>query len=53
MQSNKAGSVHKTKRLMRPADLESRLDEERRHFVEQIVTDEALEGIRAFLGQSQ
>ena len=53
LQGNKPGSVHNTKRLMRPADLESRLDEERRHFVEQIVTDEALDGIRAFLGHSK
>ena len=46
----KTGSVHNTRRLMRPANLESRLDEEKRRFVEQIGTDEAIGGIRHFLG---
>jgi len=50
LKSKKAGSVHNTRRLMRPAKLESRLDEEKRRFVKQIVTDEALEGMRHFLG---
>lgn len=49
LRSKKSGSVHDTRRLMRPADLESRLDEEKRRFVERIVTDEAIEGMRAFL----
>ena len=49
LKTKRAGSVHNTRRLMRPADLESRLDEEKRRFVEQIATDEALEGIRHFL----
>ncbi len=53
LQNKKAGSVHNTRRLMRPADLESRLDEEKRRFVAQIATDEAIEGIRAFLGRSR
>ena len=47
--SKKSGSVHDTRQLLRPADVESRLDEEKRRFVERIVTDEAIEGVRAFL----
>ena len=53
LQSKKAGSVLSTRQLLRPANLESRLDAEKRRFIEQIVTDEALEGVRAFLGQSE
>lgn len=53
LQRSKPGSVHSTKRLLRPANLELRLDEERRRFVEQIATEEALDGIRAFLGQAR
>jgi len=49
LKTKKAGSVHNTRRLMRPANLESRLDEEKRRFVEQIATDEAIEGMRHFL----
>ena len=52
LRSKQAGSVHNTRRLLRPAGLESRLDEEKRRFVKQIATDEALDGIRAFLGRS-
>jgi 2-(1,2-epoxy-1,2-dihydrophenyl)acetyl-CoA isomerase len=44
------GSVHCTRRLMRPADLESRLERERERFVEQIVTGEAMDGVKAWLG---
>jgi 2-(1,2-epoxy-1,2-dihydrophenyl)acetyl-CoA isomerase len=51
LQDKKSGSVYHTRRLMRPDDLESRLDEEKRRFVEQVGTDEAMQGIRAFLGQ--
>jgi len=51
LQEKKAGSVHYTRRLMRPDDLESRLDEEKRRFVEQVGTVEAMQGVRAFLGQ--
>jgi enoyl-CoA hydratase/carnithine racemase len=47
----KAGSVRSTRRLLRPRDLESRLDEERQGFVAQIVTAEARAGIRAWLGE--
>ena len=46
----KAGSVRLTRRLLRPADLESRLERERVQFVEQIVTGEAMAGIKAWLG---
>ena len=46
----KTGSVRCTRRLMRPADLESRLERERALFVEQIVTAEAMAGIKAWLG---
>jgi len=46
----KAGSVSCTRRLLRPADLESRLERERERFVEQIVTEEAMAGITAWLG---
>lgn len=49
LKTKKAGSVHNTRRLMRPANLESQLDEEKRRFVEQIGTDEALDGIRHFV----
>jgi 2-(1,2-epoxy-1,2-dihydrophenyl)acetyl-CoA isomerase len=53
LRSKRAGSIQITRRLLRPADLESRLDAEKRNFVEQIDTDEALNGVRAFLGQTQ
>lgn len=46
----KPGSVGSTRRLMRPADLESRLARERERFVEQVVTGEAMAGIKAWLG---
>ncbi len=46
----KTGSVRCTRELMRPADLESRLERERARFVEQIVTAEAMAGIKAWLG---
>jgi len=48
--AKKTGSVSCTRRLMRPADLESRLERERERFVEQIVTGEAMAGIKAWLG---
>ena len=47
----KAGSVSRTRRLIRPHDIEARLEEERRQFVEQITTDEAINGIRTFLAK--
>ena len=46
----KAGSVLRTRGLLRPRDLEARLALEREQFVEQIVTDEATTGIRSWLG---
>jgi 2-(1,2-epoxy-1,2-dihydrophenyl)acetyl-CoA isomerase len=46
----KPGSVCSTRRLMRPVDLESRLALERERFVEQVVTGEAMAGIKAWLG---
>jgi enoyl-CoA hydratase/carnithine racemase len=49
LKTKKAGSIHNTRRLLRPENIEARLDEEKRRFVEQIATDEALEGIRHFL----
>lgn len=48
--AKKAGSVRCTRRLLRPRDLESRLEEERQRFVTQIATAEAKAGIRAWLG---
>ena len=49
----KAGSIRHTKATLGPAcsDLEARLESERTHFVQQIATDEAREGIEAFLQQ--
>jgi 2-(1,2-epoxy-1,2-dihydrophenyl)acetyl-CoA isomerase len=46
----KTGSVRCTRRLMRPADLESRLERERALFVEQIATEEAMAAMKAWLG---
>ena len=48
----KAGSVAHTRQLLRPLDIEARLEQERREFVAQITTDEAIDGIRAFLGRT-
>lgn len=50
--SMKRGSVVGAKRLLGPDldDLEARLERERRAFVEQIATEEAMEGMEAFLG---
>lgn len=48
----KPGSMARTRRLMRPGDLESRLERERAQFVEQIATDEAKTGIREWLGDA-
>ena len=45
-----AASIDCTRKLLRPADLETRLEREREAFVRQIGTDEAIHGIRAFLG---
>ena len=46
----KADSVLRTRRQLRPRDLELRLGLERAQFVEQIVTDEAMTGIKSWLG---
>ncbi len=46
----KPGSVLRTRRLLRPRDLELRLAMEQEQFVEQIVTDEATSGIETWLG---
>jgi len=43
------GSIRCTRQLLRPPNLEARLDEERRQFVSRIASDEAIAGIRAFL----
>ena len=48
--AKKTGSLLHTRRLLRPRDLESRLAQEREQFVEQIVTDEAMTGVKAWLG---
>ncbi len=47
--AKKPGSVRHTKRLLARSDLAARLEAERVHFVEQIVTSEARQGIAAFL----
>jgi 2-(1,2-epoxy-1,2-dihydrophenyl)acetyl-CoA isomerase len=51
----KAGSIGHTKATLGPAcsDLESGLEAERSRFVQQIMTEEARQGIEAFLGQRQ
>jgi 2-(1,2-epoxy-1,2-dihydrophenyl)acetyl-CoA isomerase len=51
--SRKSGSVRRTKRLLWGLDrfVAARLEEERQQFLEQIVTDEALNGFREFLAQ--
>lgn len=46
----KAGSMDCTRRLLRPRDLELRLERELERFVEQIVTGEAMNGIETWLG---
>jgi 2-(1,2-epoxy-1,2-dihydrophenyl)acetyl-CoA isomerase len=48
----KAGSIGHTKATLGPAcnDLEARLEAERTRFVQQIATEEARQGIKAFLG---
>lgn len=46
----KTGSMLRTRRLLRPRELESRLAMEREQFVEQIVTDEAMTGIKSWRG---
>ena len=45
----KPGSIACTRRLLRPRDLESRLQLERERFVRQIVTGEAMAGIKGWL----
>jgi 2-(1,2-epoxy-1,2-dihydrophenyl)acetyl-CoA isomerase len=51
MSTMKAGSLQRTKRLLNQGygDLATRLEAERRHFVSQVATPEALEGMREFL----
>ena len=46
----KAGSMRSTRRLLRPRDLEARLEEERQRFIARIATAEAKDGVRAWLG---
>ncbi len=50
----KAGSIGHTKATLGPTcdDLEARLEAERIRFVQQIVTEEARQGIEEFLGVS-
>lgn len=45
-------SISRTKRLLRPAygDIAARLEAERHQFVQQVVTEEAQQGMRRFLG---
>lgn len=52
LNGKQAGSIRHTRRLLRPRNLESRLQAEKQRFVEQIATDEALDGLRRFLDQS-
>ena len=47
--AKRTGSVQCTRRLLRPANLVARLEQERQHFVAQIGTDEALAGMREYL----
>ena len=47
--AKKPGSVRHTRRLLAQGDWAARLEAERAHFVEQIVTEEARQGISAFL----
>jgi 2-(1,2-epoxy-1,2-dihydrophenyl)acetyl-CoA isomerase len=47
--SKKTGSLHSTKRLARNQDFRRLLEKEREAFVRQVVTDEALSGIKAFV----
>lgn len=51
--AKKRGSIQRTKRLLLAGqgDLAGRLERERKHFVQQIVTPEAQEGMVAFLDQ--
>jgi 2-(1,2-epoxy-1,2-dihydrophenyl)acetyl-CoA isomerase len=44
------GSIHQTRRLLRPDELGKRLDDEKQRFLAQIETPEAIAGIRRFLG---
>jgi 2-(1,2-epoxy-1,2-dihydrophenyl)acetyl-CoA isomerase len=46
------GSIRRTRQLLRAAlpDIAARLEAERREFCAQVVTEEALEGMAAFLG---
>ena len=46
----KAGSMTCTRQLLRPVDLERRLEQERVRFVEQVVTAEAKTGMESLLG---
>ncbi len=48
----KPASMACTRRLLRPGDLESRLETERTQFVEQIASGEAKAGIREWLGDA-
>jgi 2-(1,2-epoxy-1,2-dihydrophenyl)acetyl-CoA isomerase len=47
------GSVRETRRLLRPRDLELRLDSERMRFVERISAPDALENVRRFLARGK
>lgn len=49
LQDKHAESVRQTRRLMRPRDLEARLEEEKQRFLQRITAPEALAGIRRFL----
>ncbi len=49
--SNKqSASIRSTRRHLRPDGLEARLEQERREFVRQIASDDAIRGIRTFIG---
>jgi hypothetical protein len=48
--AKKTGSMLSTRRLLRPRDLESCLEAEGERFVEQTVTEEAMNGIETWLG---
>jgi 2-(1,2-epoxy-1,2-dihydrophenyl)acetyl-CoA isomerase len=50
LRSKHAGSIHQTRRLLRPDELGKRLDDEKQRFLARIETPEAIAGIRSFLG---
>lgn len=48
--NKRPGSIRSTRSHLRPGRLEARLEQERREFVRQIATNDAIEGIKRFIG---